>query len=100
MTQIVSSTQITQTLRLLALCGALTLPGCILGGDDEAGSSSRTYTLEYNGCSTGTQTFSSKEEYCSGLKDYKRNNNGCAYSLREDTYKRNGCPGEFEEINR
>ncbi len=77
----------------LLICIALGLSGC--GNHEEE---SLTYQLSSNGCDTGKHEFSSKAAYCNGLKDY-RANNGCAFSLRKETYEKNGCPGTFEEIN-
>jgi hypothetical protein len=50
-----------------------------------------SYSYEYNGCQTGTQTFSSQEDLCNGLKDDSRNKH-CARNLRYERFK-NECPG-------
>jgi hypothetical protein len=63
------------------------------------GKESLSYEYTENDCPTGKHEFSSKEELCAGLKDYKLNS-GCAGSLRLDAWKREGCPGDFKEVNR
>lgn len=78
---------------LFVFCIAL-MSGC------EAKSESLSYQYSVNGCDTGKHDFSSNDEYCAGLKDYKGNNYGCAYSLRKDAYERASCAGTFEETNR
>lgn len=53
-----------------------------------------TYTLEDNGCSTGTQVFSTIEDMCKGLQNNTLNNN-CALEVREDFFKKNCTGTEF-----
>ena len=57
---------------------ALTLVGCE--------SADYSYNLTQNGCSTGDQKFSSKDDLCAGLKNDELNKN-CAYSLRQEKYQ-------------
>ncbi|MBC7740877.1 MAG: hypothetical protein H7061_01685 [Bdellovibrionaceae bacterium] len=49
-----------------------------------------SYSLEENGCSTETHTFSSQDAMCDGLRDDALNKH-CAQSLRYDKFK-NECP--------
>jgi hypothetical protein len=60
------------------------------------GSSDLSYNLTENGCSTGEQSFSSREDYCKGLQN-KELNHDCAYTLRRNNFKAN-CTGEFKEF--
>lgn len=53
-------------------------------------SSSYSYELSYNGCSTGKQTFSTRTAMCEGLRNDALNN-GCAYSMRVQYAKQIGC---------
>lgn len=46
------------------------------------------------GCSTGRQTFLTREAYCNGLKDDALNNN-CAKTARQNAFKIRGCAGVF-----
>jgi len=80
---------------------AITITSC--GRDDRGdsgtenesgGSTTYTYKLTENGCETGTHNFSSKTNYCEGLRSDILNK-GCAYSLRKYTYESNNCPGTF-----
>jgi hypothetical protein len=56
------------------------------------------YDFTENGCGTGEHEFDSQENYCSGLKS-RSLNKGCAYSLREEAFKSNGCPGPWKETD-
>lgn len=53
-----------------------------------------SYTLEANGCSTETQTFSTLAEMCKALQNNTLNNN-CALELREDFFAKNCGSSEF-----
>ncbi len=79
---------------LAAVVMAFALLGC------EAEEENLSYEFSYNGCNTGKHEFDSKDAFCVGLKDYRANNNGCAYDLRKQAYEEKGCAGEFEEVNR
>jgi hypothetical protein len=57
--------------------------------------SSYTYTLSYNGCSTGKQTFPSQEAMCEGLQSESLNK-GCAQESRRSYFMGHGCAGSFE----
>ena len=82
---------------LFTLALAFALAGC--GSEQNTTESNRSesfsYELTLNGCSTGRQTFSSREAMCSALRDDGRNRD-CARSLREDHFKKN-CPGQTWE---
>lgn len=52
-----------------------------------------TYSLDVNGCQTGSHSFGSIEAYCDGLEDNALNNN-CAQSARASLFASN-CPGVF-----
>lgn len=57
------------------------------------------YTLvDDNGCSTGTQVFTSIEEMCKGLQNNTLNNN-CSLELREDFFKKNCSNAEFKPFD-
>ena len=73
----------------------LSLAGAVLIA---AGCSSDSLNYQYseNGCDTGTHQFSSKDEYCSGLKNEALNNNGCARDLRKKEFQQQSCPGGFD----
>lgn len=55
--------------------------------------SGHSYEYSVNGCSTGNQSFDSKEELCQGLRSTSRNK-GCALSERQDRFN-NECGGSF-----
>ncbi len=57
-----------------------------------------TYALDDNGCSTGSQVFTSIEEMCSGLQNNTLNNK-CALELREDHFKKNCAGKEFKAFD-
>lgn len=61
--------------------------GCNIQNNSEEFS----YEFDVNGCSTGKHTFNSRDAYCKALAD-EALNNGCAYSLRKQTFEAN-CPG-------
>ena len=63
----------------------LLLAGC---GDNKSEDFSYNYTV--NGCSTGEQSFGSKEALCNGLADDERNN-GCAGARRCEEFNNQGC---------
>ncbi len=44
------------------------------------------YSYESNGCKAGEKSFSSKEDYCDGLKN-NESNNFCAKGLRYDKFQ-------------
>ena len=50
------------------------------------------YNYESNGCKTGEKSFSSKEDYCEGLKNDESNNN-CAKDIRYEKFQAE-CPGK------
>jgi hypothetical protein len=57
------------------------------------------YTLvDDNGCSTGTQVFSSIEDMCNGLQNNTLNNN-CSLELREDFFKKNCTNEDFKPFD-
>ncbi|MBC7465318.1 MAG: hypothetical protein H7256_04945 [Bdellovibrio sp.] len=58
---------------------------------DKAQSSSYSYTLSENNCSTGQHDFSSQEAMCDGLKNDSLNNY-CASQLRHAKFQ-SDCPG-------
>ena len=68
---------------------------CQSGGgsnlDVTTSTKSFTYKLEDSGCKTGEHSFTSKSDYCNGLKDDSLNG-GCASSGRQDLYNLN-CTG-------
>lgn len=73
---------------VLSACGESTRIGGGGGGGSAAPSGSdenkkvtMAYCYNVNGCSTGRQTFSSKEAYCSGLQDQELNKS-CATDVR------------------
>jgi hypothetical protein len=53
-----------------------------------------SYELSENGCSTGKQTFATKDDMCIGLKNNALNNN-CAYSSRQSYFTGQSCTGSF-----
>jgi hypothetical protein len=71
---------------LLAL-STLALSSC---GKEESKVEQFKYNLTENGCSTGDQSASSKEEMCNLLKS-RSANNGCAFSLRKQKFEQEGC---------
>lgn len=79
---------------ILTACGLkLEGPGFKIGSEDKNETQSLSYELEENGCNTGKHEFSSRESYCTGLRNNTLNN-GCAYSLRKDRYRAE-CSGDF-----
>lgn len=74
--------------RLIFAGLTFTLTACGLSVDhkDEKKDENYSYEFEENGCKTGKQEFSSKADYCSGLKNDGLNN-GCAASLRQKAYE-------------
>ena len=62
---------------------------------NNSGSGDQQYTLSYNGCSTGTQSFGSIAEMCEGLKSDALNN-GCARDMRQERFQSSGCSGHFD----
>jgi hypothetical protein len=52
-----------------------------------------TYSLDVNGCQTGSHSFSSVDAYCSGLQSSSLNN-GCALSERMSLFN-SRCAGTF-----
>jgi hypothetical protein len=67
-----------------ALLG-LVIVGCAAKDESLASVKSTQYELSENGCSTGAHKFSSKSDYCAGLKDDDLNH-GCAFDLRVQQY--------------
>lgn len=55
---------------------------------DSKSSESIGYNYSFNGCETGDQKFSSKQDLCNGLLDEQRNK-GCAQEMRYEQYKSN-----------
>ena len=58
--------------------------------NSESESNDYSYTLEQNGCSTGTQSFNSLEAMCRGLTDSSLNK-GCASTLRCRKFVEDNC---------
>ena len=76
------------------ICLTLGLTACQSGStglDITSTSTAYTYKFEENGCKTDEHSFSSKADYCNGLKNEDLNH-GCAYSIRQDAYNVN-CTG-------
>jgi hypothetical protein len=80
-----------------ALVLAMNVAAC--NSESESTSFERSYQYSYNGCDTGKHQFTSLSSFCAGLKDYRRNNNGCAYSIRKYAFEEAGCSGVFQEEN-
>jgi hypothetical protein len=74
-----------RTIVLSAFLG-LALVGCESQDGATVSVHSTQYQLIENGCDTGLQEFSSKGDYCAGLKDEVRNH-GCAFYMRAQTYR-------------
>ncbi len=70
-------------------------PGASVPTATNESSSSYSYTLTENGCSTQKQSFSSKEAMCEGLKNDSLNHY-CAESLRRNRFTSDGCSGSFD----
>src|SRR5690348_478541 len=72
---------------------------CGCNSDVTASSSSENlnYRLSEDGCDTGNQKFSSKEDYCHGLENDAKNYY-CALDLRRDLYQQR-CNGRFQNSN-
>ena len=79
---------------LTAGCGVDVKTGESSGINASSKSESWVYSLEENGCKTGSHQFNSLNEECSGLQNNSLNNN-CAYSLRKMTFESAKCPGTF-----
>ena len=83
--------------RIFSLFGILVLAtACSVSSEDKNTSIKYKFDEKINGlsCSTGEQVFSSKADYCAGLKDNGRNND-CAYRKRKETYLAE-CGQDFE----
>lgn len=76
----------------LPLLACLTLAAC--SSSNETKTSSLKYQYVENGCDTGVHVFSSQADYCNALKDSSLNN-GCAYTIRKQTFEAN-CQGHFD----
>jgi hypothetical protein len=83
--------------KILAATGFCLIAGC--GGSGGSGSSpnnlntssSFTYCYSENGCSTGTNTFSSVAALCKALAE-DNFNRGCAYDIRREAFD-SDCAG-------
>jgi hypothetical protein len=63
------------------------ISGC---GSSESKDESYKYRFTENGCDTGEQRFSSKQDYCGALKNDSLNN-GCAATTRAKTFESAKC---------
>jgi len=66
----------------------------ILGSCGKKETQTFEYTYQYNDCSTGTHAFDSQEALCAALFDDELNNY-CAYGMREERAKADGCHQKF-----
>lgn len=88
---------------LLIVSGSVLLASCQLfhrGSDSDKNPEAVTtfsYSFDENGCKTGQQTFTSREDMCRGLLDDERNQN-CARGLREERYKSACGPLESDTV--
>ena len=76
---------------LLLVIFTISLSAC--GSKDDTTTTSLSYDFTENGCKTGSHTFSSLAELCTGLQTDALNN-GCALGLRQDEFK-GRCSGTF-----
>jgi hypothetical protein len=73
----------------LFVCIVLVL-GISACGSTESKDESYKYRFREGSCDTGQQSFSSKQAYCSALKNDSLNN-GCAAATRAKTYESEKC---------
>jgi hypothetical protein len=64
---------------------------CALRRDNRNQELSYSYSFDVNHCPTGEHRFSTKEEYCSALRDDQLNG-GCANQERMQLASQQGCP--------
>lgn len=58
---------------------------------------SLSYSLSVNGCETGSHSFASLSDYCTGLQNNTLNNN-CAQTSRESLFNQK-CSGTFSPFS-
>jgi hypothetical protein len=78
-------------MKKILVIGVLLLAGCNAQIKDEK--KDLKYNLTQNGCATGDVIYANESDYCTALKDDKRNN-FCARSMRFDMFKQS-CPNEL-----
>ncbi len=64
---------------------------CALRRDSKNQELSYSYSFDVNHCPTGEHRFSTKDEYCSALRD-EQLNGGCANQERMQLAAQQGCP--------
>lgn len=81
-------------LAMVAACGKSDSASDGSGGSSSSRTLSYTYSFNDNGCKTDKHSFASIEAYCNGLRD-EALNNGCARTMRKNSFQQAGCPGSF-----
>jgi hypothetical protein len=80
-----------KSIKYLLLLSLIALSACASGEEENASSQEFSYDYTSNGCSTGKQTFTSRDAYCSGLQN-ETLNQGCALKRRKETFQEQ-CQG-------